>query len=197
MDDVFSYSDYDFADELEWGFGGWEGFGEFHSPDSVTWGELVQAGFIDMSDRDTWAWPKFSDEQDIRLRNKISNRFWDRSIGILPPGLWRRQFIEKMCEIMPKYLRLYQALEESPELLGASSEYYKSRNIFSDFPQTQLSGNSDYASTGNDTQWERIRQLDIADMADRLKTYRDVDVLVMEEMEELFSCLASVAVNTR
>jgi hypothetical protein len=102
-----------------------------------------------------------------------------------------------MNEIMPKYLALYKVLDNDPQLLGANSEYYKSRNIFSDYPQTQLGGNSDFASTGNDTEYERIRQLDILDFADRLRAYRDVDVLIMDEIEDLFSCLISVSINTR
>lgn len=197
MEDIKSFSDYDFPKNLEYGYGGWSDMHEYHDPDSVTWGELVEAGFIDINDKETWSWPQYSDEQDLLLRNKIETRFWNRGVGVLPVALWKRQFLAKMNEIMPKYIRLYSVLDESPQLLGATSEYYKSRNIFSDFPQTELSGNSDYASTGNDTQYERIRQLDILDFAERLRAYRDVDVLIMDELESLFSCLMSVAINTR
>jgi len=195
--DTIGYDDYPFPPKYEWSTH-WQDYPhEFHDADSVQLGELVQAGWFDLSDKETWAWPKYSDEQDDTLRNKILNRFWNRGLGILPAGLWKRQFLERMNEIMPKYLALYKVLDEDPQLLGANSEYYKSRNIFSDYPQTQLGGNSDFASTGNDTQYERIRQLDILDFSDRLRAYRDVDVLIMDEIEDLFSCLISVSINTR
>lgn len=175
----------------------WGEYHEYHGITSVFFGELAEIGWLDLSDTEKWPWPKYSDEQDATLRKKISNHFWNRELGILPPGLFKRQFLEKMDEIMPKYIRLYEVLDKSPQLLGASSEYYKARNIFSDFPQTELSGNSDYASTGNDTEYERIRQLDILDLAERLKQYRDVDVMIIEELEGFFSCLVSVSLNTR
>lgn len=187
----------EFSTHPQWGDFWQDNPHEFHDANSVQIGELVQAGWIVFSDAEKWPWPKYSDEQDSKLRKKIENKFWNRGLGILPPGMWKRAFLERMEEIMPKYIQLYKLLDESPQLLGASSEYYKARNMFSDFPQTQLGGNSDYASTGNDTEYERIRQLDILDLAERLKAYRDVDVLIMEEIEDLFSCLVSVSVNTR
>lgn len=173
------------------------GWHEFNDVVSVQFGELVETGWIDLSDKETWSWPQYSDAQDATLRGKISDRFWNREIGLLPPMLWRRQFLEKMRELMPRMIPLYRVLDESPQLLGASSEYYKSRNIFSDFPQTQLGGNSDYASTGNDTEYERIRQLDILDLERRLREYRDVDEIILEELEQLFSCLVSVSFDAR
>jgi hypothetical protein len=164
---------------------------------SVQFGELVDAGWIDIYDKTVWSWPQYSDAQDKTLRDKISNRFWNREIGILPPKLWRRQFIERMNEIMPRMIPLYRVLNESPQLLGAESEYYKSRNIFSDFPQTQLGGNSDYGSTGNDTEYERIKQLDTLDLERRLREYRDVDEIILEDLDGMFSCLVSVSFNAR
>lgn len=170
---------------------------EYHDASSVQLGELVQGGWFDLKDKETWNWPQYSDEQDERLRQKILNRFWNRGIGVLPPGLWKRQFLEKMAEIMPKYILMYKALDEVGSTPGNSSEYYKSRNIFSDFPQTQLGGNSDYASTGNDTEYERIRQADVLETLERLQSYRDVEVMILDDLEELFSCLVSVSLNTR
>ena len=101
----------------------WLKYHEYHDADSVQLGELVEVGWFNLDDTETWNWPKYSDEQDSRLRKKIVNHFWNRGIGILPPGLWKRQFLEKMDEIMPKYIALYKVLDESPQLLGAGSEY--------------------------------------------------------------------------
>ncbi len=197
LDDVKQWSDYDFDPSLEYGNGGWEGLHEYHDPSSVQLGELVEVGWFDIQNKETWHWPQHSDEQDARLRDKIVNRFWNRGIGILPAGLWKRQFIELMNEIMPKYVLMYEVLDEDGNIAGHEGEWYKSRNIFSDFPQTQLGGNSDYASTGNDTEYERIRRADVLDTIERLKDYRDVDQMILDELEQMFSCLASVSVNTR
>lgn len=194
MEPIKYWDDYDW-DPL--GNSGFEDLHEYHDSSSVQLGELVEVGWFNLEDKSVWHWLQYSDEQDARLRDKIVNRFWNRSIGVLPPGLWKRQFLELMAEIMPKYILMYQVLDEDGNIAGHSGEWYKSRNIFSDYPQTQLSGNSDYASTGNDTEYERIRRADILETMDRLKDYRDVDQMILEELEQMFSCLVSVSVNTR
>jgi hypothetical protein len=80
--------------------------------------------------------------------------------------------------------------------LGTEGEYYKSRNVFSDFPQTSLVGDSqDYASTGNDVEYERIKQMDPLELEDRIKNYNDVDLAIINEIEPLFSCLFTVNIN--
>lgn len=162
---------------------------------SIKLGELYEDGWFDLFD-ESWKFPQYSDEQHKRLCDKILDHYYYREIAIIPPGEWKREFLRKMREIMPKYMMMYKYLDEYPELLGATSEYYKSRNIYSDFPQTQLNGtNGDYASSGNDMEFERLRQMDILDLAERLRSYDDVDVLIIEEIEPLFSCLFTVNVN--
>lgn len=169
---------------------------DFHAVVSIQLCELIDADFFDLSREDWDFGPKYSEEQHKKLCDKITAHFFYREIALTPPGVWKHEFLRKMNEIMPKYMPLYKAIEESPELIGASSEYYKSRNIFSDFPQVQLSGkNGDYASAGNDTQYERIHQLDTLELAEKLKEYQDVDALIIEEIEPLFSCLFTVNVN--
>jgi len=167
----------------------------FNSVTSVTLGELVQDGYIDWSDG-TWEFPKYSDEQDTQLKQKIVEHYKYRDIALIPVMMWKDEFLRTMREIMPKYIYLYGLVDDSPNLIGAGSEYYKSRNIYSDFPQTQLSGaNSDYASTGVDMEFERIRQDSIADIAERLKSYDDVDLMIIKELEPLFSCILTMNLN--
>lgn len=168
---------------------------DFFSVTSVQLGELYDDGWFDLTD-DSWYFPRYSDEQHKRLCTKILEHFYYRDIALVPPGLWKREFLRKMNEVMPKYIPMYRYLNEYPELFGANSEYYKSRNIYSDFPQTQLNGaNGDYASSGNDMEFERLRQMDILELAERLKSYDDVDLLIIDEIEPLFSCLLTVNVN--
>lgn len=170
---------------------------EYHDVTTVQLGELMEAGWFDLSDKETWHWPLYTEEQDDILRDKIVNHYWSREIGIVPAGLWKRQFLAKMNEIMPQYILMYAALSEDGNIPGHEGEWYKSRNIFSDFPQTQLGGNSDFASTGNDTEYERIKRADILSTLERLKSYRDVDRQILDDLNELFSCLGSVTVNVR
>lgn len=167
----------------------------YNSITSVTLGELYNDGYIDWDDG-TWEFPKYSDEQDARLKKKILEHYKYRDIALIPVMMWKDEFLRTMREIMPKYIYLYGLLDGSPDLVGASSEYYKSRNVYSDFPQTQLNGsNADYASTGNDMEFERIRQDSIMDIAERLKDYDDVDLMIIKEIDPLFSCILSMNLN--
>ena len=115
----------------------------------------------------------------------------------MPPGRWKAQLIQKLNEIMPKYKPLYKLVAEGIDPLQVSNEYGKSRDIFSEFPQTMLSGNSDYASTGNDRQYERITEGDVVEkfaaIRDRLQS---VDAMVLDELETLFSCLFTANMNS-
>lgn len=168
---------------------------DYHAIVTIQLCELADAGFFDLTREDWDFGPKFSPEQHAQLCKKITDHFWYREIGIVPPGVWKHEFLRKLNEIMPKYMPMYKELDDGIQL-GSESEYYKSRNIFSDFPQTSLAGNNqDYASTGNDVEYERIKYLDPLELAERLKAYNDVDLAIINELETMFSCLFTVNVN--
>ena len=168
---------------------------DWHAVVTIQLGELIEAGFFDLTREDWDFGPKYSAEQHAQLCRKITDHFYYREIGLVPPGRLKHEFLRKLNEIMPKYMILYRNAENGVEL-GTEGEYYKSRNIFSDFPQTALAGNNqDYASTGNDTEYERIRQLDPVELAKRLELYNDVDLMIINELESLFSCLFTVNIN--
>lgn len=171
------------------------GYHDFHAVVTIKLCELAEAGFFDLTRSDWDFGPKYSAEQHAQLCKKITDHYWYREIALVPPGIWKREFLRKLNEIMPKYMDWYKALDDGV-LVGTESEYYKSRNIFSDFPQTALQGNNqDYASTGNDVEYERIKQLDPLEMANRLKLYDDVDLAIINELESMFSCLLSINMN--
>ncbi len=172
----------------------WPLYHEYHGVISVTIGELAEVDWFNLAKPD-WDFPKYNAIQHATLCKKITNRFWDREICYIPPGLWKRKFLEKLEEIMPKYIRYYKILDEYPQLFGGNSEYYKSRNIYSDFPQTQLGGNSDFASSGNDIEYERIKQEDLLSLADQLNRYKDIDEMILDELDCMFSGLISVSIN--
>ena len=169
---------------------------DYHAVVSVQLCELVNDGFCDKQ-LTGCELPYYSVEQDTRLREKLTDHYWYREISIVPPGVWKHEFIRRMREIMPKYIPLYKLINESPELYGGDSEWYKGRDIYSDFPQTQLSGeNQDYASSGNDREFQRIKQGDVIDTAKRLTDYNDVDLMIVNDMSPLFSCLFTVNINS-
>ena len=168
---------------------------DFRGQYSVMLGQLAEENYFQWDDG-TWDFPKYSDEQDAQLKAKIIDHFYLRELALMPLGAWKHEFLRKMRETMPKYIPMYELLDKSPQLLGAYSDYYKSRNIYSDFPQSGLNGqNGDYASTGNDMEYERIRQMDILDLAERLKSYDDVDLMIINEMDTLFCSLLTQNLN--
>lgn len=160
---------------------------DWHAVATVTLAELADSRIVDLNDG-TWSWPKYSDAQDRRLRERILAHFWNREICMTPVGRWKREFLRVMREIMPKYVPLYRIIAEEPERFGASSSYNKSRMINSDYPQAQLSGRTgDYASTGMDNEGQRVQADDIMDVMRKVREYDDVDAAICEELETLFS----------
>lgn len=165
---------------------------DFHSVMTIQFGELIEAGWVDWDDP-TWTWDYCDVEQYKRLCPMIEARFFYREIGILPPGRWKQQFMRKMNEIMPKYKKLYALEEQGLDPLQASNTYGKSRIIHSEFPETMLSGNSDYASFGDDREFENVTEGDVLEKWEQMQTrYKTVDVMILEELDELFTCLLTV-----
>ena len=167
---------------------------DFHAAHTVKFGELVEAGFYNPSDP-SWKWDYYNEEQYSRVCTKFVARYWDMEIGILPPGEWKRSYVRKLNEIMPKYKKMYEVYEDM-DLMQIEREYGKDRKIQSDFPQTLLGEHEDYASAGVDDEYEKIREGDplekLEDMADN---FRDIDVMILDELEILFSRLVSVSLN--
>ncbi len=167
---------------------------EFHDVVTLALGELWKLGWFNLSD-ESWDFPKYSQEQHERLCKKILDHYYMRNIGVLPLAAWKREFLRKLNEIMPKYIVLYKKIDEKPDMYNATDEYFKSRNVMSDFPQTQLGGNQDYASVGNDNQYEKIHDGTILDLSEKMQSFDDIDLQIVNELECLFSCLFTINLN--
>lgn len=168
---------------------------DWHAVATIQLGELIECGVVDFSDP-SWHWNAYNDEQYTRLCDKITNHYFMRDIGVIPPGLWKREFLRKMNEIMPKYKPLYKALDDGANILQTGDQYGKSRDIFSEFPATMLGDNQDYASNGRDREYENVTQGDWVDKAMQIaERYNDIDVMILKEIEPLFSCLLTVSMN--
>ena len=59
-----------------------------------------------------------------------------------------------------------------------------------------LSGNEDYASTGNDNQYERIREGNFVEkMLAVMNDYEDVDAALLRELDSHFWCVLTSNMN--
>lgn len=168
---------------------------DWHAVATIQLGELIECGVVDFKNP-SWHWDAYSEEQYERVCEKITNRYYMREIGVIPPGLWKREFLRKMNEIMPKYKPLYKALENGANIMQTGDQYGKSRDIFSEFPATMLGDNQDYASNGRDREYENVTQGDWIEKATQIaERYNDIDVMILKEIEPLFSCLLTVSMN--
>lgn len=162
---------------------------------TITWGELRDGGYIDW-DSELFQWDWYDEEQRDRLQEMIDRRFWVREISLIPPERWRKYFLETLNEAMRAARLMYQALEDTPGPLAYGDEYHKSRDIRSDFPATLLNGSGgDYASDGRDYEYETIRNGNLEDVMDKLASYLDPDIYVLDKLERCFSSLVSVNIN--
>lgn len=206
-----AYEDYDF------GYMPCCGYDDFHSVETIQLGQLIHDGWFNWKEEEGWIWDYYDLEQKERLQTKIDNHYYWREIGIIPPLQWKMEFLRKLNEIMPKYKYLYKMLaeedfdpfskEQTRSKTGDSfDEWYKSRDINSDFPQTLLKGNSDYASDGKDREYEKLHTLDKnvnsnvrGDILDKWEqfflTYQDPDAMIIEELDPLFGHLVSLNLN--
>lgn len=182
-------------------YDGYVSFSDYHSVYSIQLCELINGGWIDFSD-ESWDFDSYQREgvendreQRDRLWMKFEKRFYFREIGIIPPGQWKWEVLRKLNEIMPKYKYVYKLIDSGLDILQNYAEYGKSRNIFSEFPQTMLGDNEDYASNGTDREHEQIYYGNWIDAMNKLKTYDDVDVMILKELETMFNCMFTVNVN--
>lgn len=160
---------------------------------SITVGELMD---VDVITHDWFVtFDAYDAEQADRLWSKFVGRYQFREIGIIPPGRWKLRCIAKLNEIMPKYKLLYEAIDNGLSVVTDFDEWHKSRDVYSTFPQTALGGsNEDYASSGNDREYETVRDYGLLDVAERMRAYNDVDVLILDELDTLFMAVRSTSI---
>lgn len=120
-------------------------------------------------------YPIYDEAHRAVLNKKILDRYLNREIGQETIEKFQHNMRRRMNEIMPAYNQLYETtlIEFNPlhtiDMLTTSNETgdttseavsngdtestagAKSRAINSDFPQFQLAGNADYATSGADT----------------------------------------------
>lgn len=171
---------------------------DYHATVTIQLCELLEYKFIDWERDDCdWSEHAYDADQYKRVCKMFNERFMWREIGYANPGEFKQQLLYKLrYELMPKYKPLYAAEAKGIDYLADAVEYGKDRAINSEFPETMLSGNSDYASSGVDKEYEHVKQGNMLDNIERYKeSMRTVDMMLLDELECMFSCLVSVAVN--
>lgn len=163
---------------------------------TITLGEWFEMGFYQPFTDESWRFDFYSESQYERFCHKFIDRFYDREVSIPTASIWKRAYLRKLNEIMPKYKILYERIEEGVNPFQDGREHSKSRDIFSDFPETMLSGNSDYASTGNDREADMVREGSAADKAAQFaQSWKDVDAMILDELERtLFTSFIATTV---
>lgn len=141
--------------------------------DGVTYGSLPVLD--DYTPLGLGTYPIFNEPYRKVLNGKILDEYWNREIGVETIDLFKHTLRKKMDQIMPFYNKMYESekipyealetmriqsvgsvheeAEETQEATGSTDTTTTSgsRAITSNFPQTMLAGNADYASAGTDT----------------------------------------------
>ena len=170
---------------------------ERHAVYTVQLGELVESGVFDWSKPILdWSEAAYDAEQYERVCKYFIDRFEFREISLIPFYEWAKRLRYKLVyELMPKYIPLYESFPFiSP--MADSDEYYKERKIESAYPETMLSGNSDYASDGQDIEYERVKMGNVAEREQQyVNGFRSIDAALLDELETMFVCMYTANVN--
>lgn len=174
------------------------GVPEWHANYTVVLGSLIEDGIFSWDNEYLdWSSAAYDTEQYVRVCAYFIERFRYEEISVLPVKQWMLMLKRKLVyELMPKYKWLYERLKDGMNPLQDSDEYHKRREIRSDYPETLLSANADYASDGQDLEYETIKEGNISVMTTQFNTlYRDVDNLLMDELECMFIQVYTANVN--
>lgn len=174
------------------------GHDEWNAVYTITIGELIESGVFDWSKPELdWSDAAYNPDQYKRVCEYFIERFYYREISLEPFAEWARMLKRKLVfELMPKYKPLYKRIDDGVNPLALSDEYHKRRDIHSDYPQTLLSENSDYLTSGDDLEYETLREGGLTEMLQQFAdNYRSVDELLLDELESLFVCMYTMNIN--
>lgn len=176
----------------------WTGNNRWNAVYTVTLGELIDKGVFDWSlDILDWSAAAYSAEQYKRVCTYFIERFRFREISVEPFYEWATMLHRKLVyELMPKYRNLYKYLDADFDPAQISDRYRKRRAIGSDYPETMLSGNSDYASNGQDEESEEIERGSLQDAYNAyVAGYQTIDEHLLDELESMFIGLYTASID--
>ena len=176
----------------------WTGKDRWNAVYTITLGELIDKGVFNWGlDILDWSSAAYSTEQYGRVCDYFIERFRFREISLEPFYEWATMLHRKLVyELMPKYRNLYRYLDEEFDPAQISDKYHKRRAIGSDYPETMLSGNSDYASDGRDEESEDIERGDLMEAYETYVTrYKAIDQHLLDELESMFIGLYTASID--
>ena len=171
---------------------------EWHALYTVRLGALIEDDIFDWKRPELdWSGAAYSPEQYERVCAYFIERYRYEEISILPVKEWMLSLRRRLIyELMPKYKWLYKRVDDGINPFQVGDEYHKRRQISSDYQETLLSANADYISDGTDLEYETLKEEAVATMVrDYADIYRDVDQLLLDDLEIMFVQLYTANVN--
>lgn len=176
----------------------WTGKDRWNAVYTITLGELIDKGVFDWGlEILDWSSAAYSTEQYSRVCAYFIERFRFREISLEPFYEWATMLHRKLVyELMPKYKNLYANLDEDFDPAQVSDRYHKGRSIGSDYPETMLSGNSDYVSDGRDEEREDVERGNLMEAYETYVTrYQAIDQCLLDELESMFIGLYTASID--
>lgn len=180
-------------DETEWP----SNLPDYHAVMSIQLIELINDGLLDFKKDKELA---ITTAPSNAIKGKFIDAFIDhysyREIGVLPLKRWKLAYKRKANELMRKYGALIEQFEQGATMMQEADVYGKSREVYSDFPQAQLSNvNRDYATNGTDKEFEEVTNGSMINKLKELDGVNEPLTAMVEECETLFSQLFTVNIN--
>lgn len=184
----------DFSDVVQ--VNEWTGRERWNAIYTIQLGELIEHDLFSW-DLVDWKSAAYNDEQYSRICEYFVERFRFREISIEPLFEWVKMLHRKLVfELMPKYKTMYKLLDDDFDILQKSRTYDKNRKILSEYPETLLSGNSDYASSGTDYESEHVEQGSMLDeYLKYAENYKNIDEQLLDDLECMFIGLYTISIN--
>lgn len=176
----------------------WTGLDRWNAIYTITLGELIEHDLFNWdNDLLNWSEAAYNDEQYKRVCDYFIERFRFREISIEPFYEWAAMLKRKIVyELMPKYSIMYKVLDDEFDITQDKTHYDKSRAITSNYPETLLSGNADYISSGNDNEREFVEQKNtLESYLLYSEKFQAIDMQMLDELESMFIGLYSVSMN--
>lgn len=167
----------------------------FHAVYTISLNELIENGIFDWS-KPYLQWSGLEESDKERIQKAFSSRFLWREVSCTPLKKWFSNLVHKLTyELAPKYAILYKELEEVP-LFSNMSEYEKTREVGSTYPETLLSNTSQaYASEGRDFEREKYVNGDIFEKMAMVKDLQTLDTMFLDELEVMFVDLYTATIG--
>ncbi len=176
----------------------WTGKNKYNAIYTITLSELIENELFSWeNDEVNWKSDAYNNEQFERVCKYFNERFYFREISIEPYYEWAQRLHYKISyELMPKFKIMYQLLDDDFDITQTKARYEKARNISSEYPETLLSANSDYVSSGRDNEGEVIERGSILDAyLEYAEKFQAIDKQLLDELECMFIGLYTVSIN--